>query len=973
MAVISSVRSDDVYNQVPHYPSPDHRTTALAHQAAGLYIALYYVPHVLQKDTAVMRALVDRHFCDCWMVSWAPGFRADLALEWDSWRAARAAILTVATTGRARDTASIYAAATPELRAQLASYLVDGQLKEEYMLQRAGEVFGLLRQAAVMLRWLLLHTAGRQKRLQAAVAAAAPPPDQLMGLLLDTALLEYEVRRVYTALLDSKEERWAEQKTALADSIADMAAFYQALRALPRTTVPPDMPEWFARLLQQVEGMGDGDPGSMSVRVQTLLLALDDCERFHPVEAALQTRAYLGTIRGHLARLLRVADVRPEQLAALASISDFAYGWGLMDAYIPRLQTMVRGDAGVLVKLRALFVKLRSLLEVPLLRLGQARDPALLPVSSFYSSLLQAYARHMLQVVPAIMWEILDEVVVERTKRMAPLGARVPVHQLKEAAQLVPRARLAALAARAASYASGVHSMEGTTLGVIEIGAKQLLEEGIRAGLLKRMGAIYSSALSLPWGPSPLLPPPISVSTKSVLSDALLLPSFASGIPGREELKVRLADLSFKLKGFGSAFEDMQDFIEIQGLRIWMEERQRLLNASLEKEEAVFTLRMEAGLPVQDPPSSVTSSTDVSTFLGRLVSELLRLTDPQKSQFRPGDQSWVDGRGDETLDPKTLSFLRDSLGQSGLAAVDHLLALRMQHGLAGIIRFCRSNLDAGTQAAVRELTEGAGSSAPNQDGAPLIYTDVQRRAAKGLAPMLPALGGVGQVCLLRQHLQSELWDCCRFEGSALLADTLSTAGRALLEDARSWQREGQGRGGETPEACMGELPPSLDVVRLLESHALSDPARKVYLDVQPLPDLPEILLLLLLSIVGQYNYSSELGLLERGAKASKQSVDTVALCCGITVLLQQFHASYTEVFLDALGRCIRAYAQMAGSAMAKGVQAAGIDVILPSEVGRLAAFLQELLRWGSFPADQVRRRVPSLVLDLWPSIECSGQ
>lgn len=67
MAVISSVRSDDVYNQVPHYPAPDHRTTALAHQAAGLYIALYYVPQVLQKDTAVMRALVDRHFCDCWV------------------------------------------------------------------------------------------------------------------------------------------------------------------------------------------------------------------------------------------------------------------------------------------------------------------------------------------------------------------------------------------------------------------------------------------------------------------------------------------------------------------------------------------------------------------------------------------------------------------------------------------------------------------------------------------------------------------------------------------------------------------------------------------------------------------------------------------------------------------------------------------------------------------------------------------
>jgi hypothetical protein len=61
------------------------------------------------------------------------------------------------------------------------------------VLQRAGEVLGLLRQCGVALRWLLLHTAGRQKRLRAAVVAAAPPPDHLLGLLLDTALLEYEV------------------------------------------------------------------------------------------------------------------------------------------------------------------------------------------------------------------------------------------------------------------------------------------------------------------------------------------------------------------------------------------------------------------------------------------------------------------------------------------------------------------------------------------------------------------------------------------------------------------------------------------------------------------------------------------------------------------------------------------------------------------------------------------------------------
>jgi hypothetical protein len=43
--------------------------------------------------------------------------------------------------------------------------------------------------------------------------------------------------------------------------------------------------------------MDYGDPGGTSRVVQALTLALDDAERFHPPEAALQTQHYLGAIR----------------------------------------------------------------------------------------------------------------------------------------------------------------------------------------------------------------------------------------------------------------------------------------------------------------------------------------------------------------------------------------------------------------------------------------------------------------------------------------------------------------------------------------------------------------------------------------------------------------------------------------------------------------------------------------------------
>ena len=176
-------------------------------------------------------------------------------MEWESFRAARSALGGVVTAARARDQAATYAAAMPGLQAQLASFLLEGKLKvrsalenasaqlrrhtpsfslphavqaqsqssvylkertslcgcavtlwgragrvkiqgaaqEEFVLERMTEVFTCLRCCNVALRWLLLHTCSSHKKLRAAVASSVPAMQDLLALLLDTALLEFEV------------------------------------------------------------------------------------------------------------------------------------------------------------------------------------------------------------------------------------------------------------------------------------------------------------------------------------------------------------------------------------------------------------------------------------------------------------------------------------------------------------------------------------------------------------------------------------------------------------------------------------------------------------------------------------------------------------------------------------------------------------------------------------------------------------
>ncbi len=77
--------------------------------------------------------------------------------------------------------------------------IVCDQVQEEFVLEHMTEVFTCLRCCNVALRWLFLHTCSSHKKLRAAVASSAPPMQDLLALLLDTALLEFEVYQLHTS------------------------------------------------------------------------------------------------------------------------------------------------------------------------------------------------------------------------------------------------------------------------------------------------------------------------------------------------------------------------------------------------------------------------------------------------------------------------------------------------------------------------------------------------------------------------------------------------------------------------------------------------------------------------------------------------------------------------------------------------------------------------------------------------------
>lgn len=78
--------------QVAAYPSPEHRSTALANQASMLYICLFFTPATLHSQTGKMREIMDKYFPDNWVISYYMGKTVNLVDSWDSYKAAKQAL-----------------------------------------------------------------------------------------------------------------------------------------------------------------------------------------------------------------------------------------------------------------------------------------------------------------------------------------------------------------------------------------------------------------------------------------------------------------------------------------------------------------------------------------------------------------------------------------------------------------------------------------------------------------------------------------------------------------------------------------------------------------------------------------------------------------------------------------------------------------------------------------------------------------
>ncbi|XP_017775271.1 PREDICTED: WASH complex subunit strumpellin isoform X2 [Nicrophorus vespilloides] len=764
--VLGKLRSDDVYNQLTVYPLTRHRSTALANQAAMLYICLFFSPEILHTQNALMREIVDKYFPDNWVISIYMGFTVNLVENWDSFKAAKLALSNTVENANIKHHSDRNGRVVKELLNETTMLLKEGTVTRDNLLQNINKIVNVVRDCNVAIRWLMLHAICKQgkveknkkcKQLRDLVIADSKYEAVIVfKLLLNTSQLELLIKDIYKNLINEKEKRWEELKKESYEMLVELSEIFSGEKPLTRIQKNTNLKNWFLEISKQVDSL-DPNLENASVKIDQLIQALEEVQEFHQLSSNMQIIQFLSDTKRCLNHMIRNMKVKEDVLITLQIIGDICYAWDLIDSYTPIMQLGIKREPTLVIKLRAVFLKLGSALEIPLLRINQAHSEDLISVSQYYSRELEIYIRMVLQIIPNAMFEKMARVIEIQTCILKELPTKLEKDKIKEYAQLNERFEFAELTHSISVFSQGMRMMKTTLVGVVYLDPKMLLEDGIRKELVQHI----SKALHC-----------------ELIFSAKMKP---------DELEQRLRSLGNIMDGYKRSFEYIQDYVNINGLKIWQEEVTRIINYNVEREcngflrnkvhdwESSFQSRY-VPIPHYAPTDSVSEN-----FIGRLAREILRITDPKSTIYIAQTSTWYDIKSQKMIANKQLiSLIASGIEVTGLVGLDRLFSFMIITNLKNILGILE-NKDKRNASwhNILTLISSEIKSTNTLSNPSKFYQNSISRSSKLFGPLLDHILAVGQLQILRKLIAFHLNTRSKFDAK-YLESSLNSMNKALL-------------------------------------------------------------------------------------------------------------------------------------------------------------------------------------------------
>ncbi|XP_063976642.1 WASH complex subunit 5 [Diachasmimorpha longicaudata] len=924
--LLGRLRSDDLYSQTLAFPSPEHRSIASSNQASMLVIILLFQPSVLHSGSAIMREIVDHFFPDNWVISINMGIVINLCDWWLPYKAARAALNNTLETSNLKTLSQSYGRRMKKAIAETEKLQLAVSVEENEI----ESVVKLIREANVSLHWLLLHTttptllleeSKRARTLrQQVINESKYTPEEALRLLLSAAQIEQDLKQMYKQLLQDKESKWLENKLSCVEKIKDLGEVFGGKRRLEGIETNDCLEKWFREISGHVNSLEQEDLR----KIAQLLQALEEVQEFHQLENNLQVSQYLTSTREFLHSMIRTGSITEDNLIALNIMTDCCYAWNIMESFVEIMQLSIKKNPPTVIKLKALFLKMASALETPLLRVNQARSADLASVSQYYSRELESYARRVLQIIPETVFGLLAQIVHLETNIFKEIPTKLYKDKLKEYAQLEERLQMAKLTYAVSVFTNGVLSLRSVSLGVLRVDSHRLLEDGIRQELIKKVTLALHNGLTFDQ-------------------------------KNKNSLVAKLNDLANVMEGYRKSFQYIQDYININSLKIWHEEITYIIHVALEDEckDSRWTPGRSWKLLHHDDKTDNSSGegNGSGSFMGRLAKELIRITDPKTTVYVEHSLAWYELKTQlEVLDHRVFSMILKAIGTPGLFGLDKLLAYYTYVELGNLYKIVGTLRRDKTWGNVMEEVRGIVSNSELWRSNPgRIYSVGAGNGSRAMSQIVEGLLKIGHFQLLRSKIAYELNTACKFEAKHMEA-ALRTLNAALLLELR---RKGD---EEVTRAEENKLISELSV--RLDWAGISDHLNKTYMNFPEGLEIDLIAFLVTVCYLHKLYYCKNTASLL--SKKIQDPVDAVVFTIGAHTLLRQFGEEVMENYVALLCKYVMAFVATEGGKVGSEWEAEGTTIF---------QYIQLLAKYANLPKSKILDHIPVMIIDHYKKVK----
>lgn len=175
---------------------------------------------------------------------------------------------------------------------------------------------------------------------------------------------------------------------------------------------------WFEEMSEAVGNVSFSNSTYATRKIQAFIKALEDIEEYHQVNSKIQVKTYLQDTRNDLDHMVKLVNIKRSTLSHIQIISDITWSWIALQDYIRLMQKEIRKSPGIALLLKNTFMKLSSILNIPMVRLISAGSPDMDSVSKFYSNELIRTVKDVLQIIPQLVFENLDNIITIFLTRM---------------------------------------------------------------------------------------------------------------------------------------------------------------------------------------------------------------------------------------------------------------------------------------------------------------------------------------------------------------------------------------------------------------------------------------------------------------------------------------------------------------------------------------------------------------------------